>query len=496
MARSPASNAQQDSEAFNAALLDAQFALQENRRHAVLVVIAGADGAGKGAVANRLYDRLDAHHVETLYYGEPTGEERARPHFWRYWRDMPARGKIGLVLGGWHHAPLHARAADEIGRVDFEAALADINRFEAMLADEGVALLKIWLTADEKKARKRLAALREADGALRRPVVLEWEAIDTRKERRRLVEAGLEMARTSVGAAPGLVVPADDADARDEAVARALLDLLRRLDAEPAPAKAEKPEKPPRPDKPAKLAKPATARTGLAAGLDLTLKADPETYDDELDELQDRLTEATTSRRFRKSGLVLVFEGSDAAGKGGAIRRVRAALDPRQFRVRGVSAPSDEERARPYLWRFWRDIPRRGHVGIFDRSWYGRVLVERVEGFAAETEWRRAYGEIVDFERQIAQADYAIVKFWLAISPQEQLRRFDARETIASKRYKITPDDWRNREKWPAYDAAMTEMVERTSTAFAPWTLVEAEDKKYARLKVLRTIVERLETSG
>jgi polyphosphate:AMP phosphotransferase len=493
MTRPPAKTAAQDSETLNAALLDAQFELQENRRRAVLVVIAGADGAGKGAVANRLYDRLDAHHVETLYYGDPTDDERGRPQFWRYWRDMPARGKIGLVLGGWHHAPLHARATDENSRVEFEAALADINRFEEMLTLEGVALLKIWLTADEKKARKRLAALREADGALRRPVVLEWEAVDTKKERRRLIEAGLEMARTSVGAAPWLVVPADDADARDAAVARALLELLRRLNDEPAPAR---PEKPPRPDKPAKLAKPGTARTGRAAGLDLTLKADPATYDDELDELQDRLTEAATSRRFRKSGLVLVFEGPDAAGKGGAIRRVRAALDPRQFRVHGVSAPTDEEKARPYLWRFWRNIPRRGHIGIFDRSWYGRVLVERVEGFATEAEWRRAYGEIVDFERQIAQADYAIVKFWLAISPQEQLRRFNARETIASKRYKITPDDWRNRDKWAAYDAAMTDMVERTSTAFAPWTLVEAEDKKYARLKVLRTIVERLETSG
>ena len=166
MTRPPAKTAAQDSETLNAALLDAQFELQENRRRAVLVVIAGADGAGKGAVANRLYDRLDAHHVETLYYGDPTDDERGRPQFWRYWRDMPARGKIGLVLGGWHHAPLHARATDENSRVEFEAALADINRFEEMLTLEGVALLKIWLTADEKKARKRLAALREADGRL------------------------------------------------------------------------------------------------------------------------------------------------------------------------------------------------------------------------------------------------------------------------------------------------------------------------------------------
>lgn len=467
------------------ALLDAQFELVEAGRNAVLVVIAGSDGAGKGAVANRLYDRLDAHYVETMYYGTPSEEERNRPPFWRYWRDMPARGRIGLVLGGWHHAPLLARATGEISRIEFERQLAEINRFEEMLTAEGVRLLKIWLAADEKKARKRLAALREEDGALRRPVVIEWEDVDTKKERRRLVEAGLEMARTSVGAAPWLVVPADDAEARDAAVAEALVELLQRVNSEPP---AEKPAAA------AAANKPGKARRGPR--LDLSLKADPTTYADELDDLQDRLTEVTTARRFRKSGLVLVFEGVDAAGKGGAIRRVRAALDPRQFRVHGTSAPTDEERARPYLWRFWRNIPRRGDVGIFDRSWYGRVLVERVEGFAAEPDWRRAYDEIVDFERQVAQADYAIVKFWLAISQQEQLRRFQEREANAAKRYKLTPDDWRNRDKWAAYEAAMADMVERTSTAFAPWTIVEAEDKAYARLKVLRAIVERLEASG
>lgn len=469
----------------NETLLDAQFELQEARRHTVLVVIAGSDGAGKGAVANRLYDKLDAHFVETLYYGAPGEEERKRPHFWRYWRDMPARGRIGLVLGGWHHAPLLARATGEISRVEFERQLAEINRFEDMLAAEGVRLLKIWLAADEKKARKRLAALREEDGALRRPVVIEWDEVDTKKERRRLIEAGLEMARTSPGAAPWMIAPADDADERDIVVTQALIDLLQRINAEPAAQKAAAP---------AKASKPAKAIA--TAKLDLSLKADPATYADELDALQDRLTEATTARRFRKSGLVLVFEGNDAAGKGGAIRRVRAALDPRQFRVHGTSAPTEEERARPYLWRFWRNIPKRGDVGIFDRSWYGRVLVERVEGFADEADWRRAYGEIVDFERQIALADYAVVKFWLAISPEEQLRRFEQREANAAKRYKITPDDWRNRDKWAAYDAARAEMIARTSTAFAPWTLVEAEDKPFARLKVLRTIVERLEASG
>ena len=467
------------------ALLDAQFDLQEAKTHAVLVVIAGSDGAGKGAVANRLYDRLDAHYVETLYYGAPTEDERLRPPFWRYWRDLPAKGRIGLVLGGWHHAPLLARATGDLDEDGFRTALAEINAFEQMLIAEGAALVKIWLAADEKKARKRLEALREEDGALRRPVVVEWDEIDAKKERKRLAKAGLEMAEASVGGASWTVIPADDEDKRDEAAAQALLDALTRVNAKAASAKTAKPA--------AKASSAGKAVKFPTPQLDLTRKADPATYADELDALQDRLTEATTAKRFRKRGLVLVFEGNDAAGKGGAIRRVRAALDPRQFRVHGTSAPTDEEKARPYLWRFWRNLPRRGHVAIFDRSWYGRVLVERVEGFAAEVDWRRAYGEIVDFERQIAEGGFEIVKFWLAISPEEQMRRFKAREDTAIKRYKITPEDWRNRDKWPAYEAAMAEMIARTGTDFAPWTLVEAEDKYFARLKVTRTIVERLE---
>ncbi len=190
---------------------------------------------------------------------------------------------------------------------------------------------------------------------------------------------------------------------------------------------------------------------------------------------------------------MLAFEGNDAAGKGGAIRRVRAALDPRRFRVHGVAAPTDEELARPYLWRFWRNVPRRGHVAIFDRSWYGRVLVERVEGYCAPDDWLRAYQEINDFERQLAEADYVIVKFWLAIDQEEQLARFEDRDAQPTKRYKLTPHDWRNRDKWPLYERAATDMIDRTSSRAAPWTLVEANDKKFARLKVLRAIVERLE---
>ena len=194
-----------------------------------------------------------------------------------------------------------------------------------------------------------------------------------------------------------------------------------------------------------------------------------------------------------KRSLVVVFEGSDAAGKGGSIRRIAAAIDARQYQIIPIAAPTEEERVQPYLWRFWRHIPRTGRLAIFDRSWYGRVLVERVEGFCTEADWLRAYAEINDFEHQLTGAGVVVVKFWLQISAEEQLRRFKEREATDFKRFKITEEDWRNREKWGAYDAAVCDMVDRTSTGLAPWTLVEANDKNFARVKVLQTVCERLE---
>jgi polyphosphate kinase 2 (PPK2 family) len=208
---------------------------------------------------------------------------------------------------------------------------------------------------------------------------------------------------------------------------------------------------------------------------------------------QGKLSELARDPRFKGRSLVCAFEGADAAGKGGAIRRIGAALDARQYQVIPVAAPTEEERAQPYLWRFWRHMPRRGRFAIFDRTWYGRVLVERVEGYCSENDWLRAYSEINDFEHELSEAGAILVKFWLQVSQEEQLKRFKEREKIEFKRFKITEEDWRNREKWDAYQAAICDMVDRTSTGTAPWTLVEANDKGYARVKILRTVCERLE---
>ena len=468
-------------------LLNAQFQLIDKKRRSLLVLIHGPDGSGKGAVLNRLYGWLDARKLQTLTFEAPDGAERAHPPAWKYWRDLPGYGEIGIMLGSWYQAALSERALGHMGRSAFTAVLEDIRRYEAMLEAEGVSVLKLWLYLGAEEALARLKALDKRNYS--RPVVRQWTQVDTPKERQRLWEAAEEVVRlTSTPFSPWHVVPAVDGEYRDATVGTLLLETLRTLDAAPD-----------RPAPPAQV-NPAEVPTGLPhfsilSTLDLTRKLDEATYDAELETAQRRITRLTTSPDFAKRGLVVVFEGSDAAGKSSTIMRLRRAMDPRRFRVHPIAAPTDEERARPYLWRFWRRVPALGDIAIFDRSWYGRVLVERVEGFCTPADWGRAYGEINDFEDQLTKAGYIVVKFWLAISPEEQARRFAQRETVAYKRFKLTPEDWRNREKWPLYDAAVTEMVDRTSTRDAPWTLVEAEDKLHARVKVAKTVADRLEAA-
>ncbi len=465
------------------ALLDAQFDLVERRSFAAIVVIAGVDCAGKGEAIQKLYQWLDPRHLHTRAYSAPTDEERARPRMWRYWRDLPPKGTIGIVFGSWYNDPVKAYVLDQIDDLVFERELEAINRFETMLADEGVLILKLWFHISRAEQKKRLKKLKGKAGAGRH-VLEEWSGVEHHLA---ATGAGEKTAqRTSTPYAPWVVVPSADDRFRDLTMGQTIEGALRQRLAKgggPPPLAA-----------PALIAAP-DRRTVLDA-LDLTHAVAKPKYEKRLSELQDRLAALSDAETFSDIGLVLVFEGNDAAGKGGSIRRVTRALDPRRFDIYRVGAPSDEERAQPWLWRFWRRLPRKGNVAIFDRSWYGRVLVERVEGYCGEAEWLRAYNEINDFEAQLAEARLVVVKFWLAISQDEQLRRFEARADTPYKQYKITDEDWRNRDKWDLYRQAVGDMVDRTSTSFAPWTLVEAEDKRYARLKVLDTICDRIEAAA
>ena len=289
---------------------------------------------------------------------------------------------------------------------------------------------------------------------------------------------------TSTAAAPWTVIEGSDENYRTISVARHLLDTVR--------ARLQQKDGKTRRKGVAPFERSLDGRD-LINSLDLTQALSRKKYETELELLEGRLNLLARDPRFKARSLIAVFEGNDAAGKGGAIRHMTGALDARWYDIIPVSAPNEEERAHTYLWRFWRNLPRLGRIAIFDRSWYGRVLVERVEGFCSEADWMRAYAEINDFEHQLHRNGAIVVKFWLAISADEQLKRFKAREKTRFKRFKITPDDWRNRDKWDDYEMAVCDMVDRTSTEIAPWTLVEANDKYFARIKVLKVLCERLE---
>jgi polyphosphate:AMP phosphotransferase len=353
-----------------------------------------------------------------------------------------------------------------------------------MLANEGTLILKFWLHLSKEKQKKRLTSLARDPRTRWRVTDADWRNIERYDSTRKVAEQVLR--QTSLAEAPWTIVEGEDPRYRNLTVATALLrEMRKRLD-ETTPVAQEREASPP-------LAPPIDGLHVLDR-LDLGQKLDKPSYEKQLEELQGRLSSAMRKSRFRKRhAVVAVFEGNDAAGKGGSIRRVTGALDARQFEIVPVAAPLEEELAQPYLWRFYRRVPRLGRMTIFDRSWYGRVLVERVEGLCSEADWMRAYSEINDFESQLVERGVMVVKFWLAISQEEQLARFEEREKTSFKRFKIGEEDYRNRAKWSEYAGAVNDMVERTSTVGAPWTLVEANDKHFARIKVLRTLVEAIE---
>jgi polyphosphate:AMP phosphotransferase len=466
------------------ALLQAQFDLAADARFPVLIVIGGVDGAGKGETVNLLNEWMDPRHIHTVAFGDPSDEEIERPAMWRFWRELPPKGKIGIVFGSWYTDPIVDRVSAQAKNGEVRRAIDRIVRFEDMLFNEGTLILKFWFHLSRKQQKKRLRQL-EGDPLTRwRVSPIDWERYALYERFRDVSEEVLR--ETSTGRAPWNVVEGADPRYRALTVGRVLLEAIqRRLKDKEA-------------RRPVTQAAPPVALLDspkLVRDLDLTQKLARPQYERKREKLQGALNLLARDKRFRKRSLILVFEGSDAAGKGGAIRRVTGALDARQFGIVPVAAPTEEERAQPYLWRFWRHVPRQGRVTIFDRSWYGRVLVERVEGFCGDADWMRAYSEINDFEEQLVESGVVLCKFWLQISKKMQLERFREREATSFKRFKITDEDWRNRKKWDDYESAVADMVDRTSTADAPWTLVEAEDKLFARVKVLRTVVERLKES-
>ncbi len=467
--------------ALREALLDAQYDLLESKKFPVIILIAGVDGAGKGETVNVLNEWMDARHIQTHALTAPSADDTERPAFYRFWRHLPPKGKTGIFFTSWYTAPILSRANKLISRADLDQQMEEARRFERMLVSEGALILKFWFHLSKEQQHDRLTKLEKSSKTRWRVTERDWAHFELYDRFRKTSERALR--ETSTAEAPWIVVEGADARYRNLTIGKAILSAVRsRLDAAAPPA-IDAPPPPP----------PPIDELNVLKKLDLTQKVEKDAYKDDLEKLQRKLALLTLDPRFKELSVVAAFEGADAAGKGGAIRRITSALDARLYHLHPIAAPTEEERAQPYLWRFWRHLPRLGKLAIFDRTWYGRVLVERVEGFCSEADWMRAYSEINDFEQQMTDSSSVVVKFWLHIDQDEQLARFKEREATAFKRFKITPDDWRNREKWSVYERAVCDMVDRTSSEIAPWTLVESNDKYFARLKILKTLIDRIE---
>lgn len=475
----------QEAPKLREALLQAQYRLLQESKTAVVILVNGVDGAGRGETVNVLNEWMDPRHIRTEAFGPMTESDRRHPEMWRFWQVLPPKGHIGILFGSWYTDPILSHVLGHEKHDRFVHRLERIRQFERMLAAEGVVLVKFWFHLSKKAAKDRMKAL-ESDPKT------SWRVTPQQKENFKHYDEFIRVSdealrKTSLGEAPWLVIEGTDPHYRYLTAGRHLLEVLQHKLAQPVDRRRAS-----HAVLSAPLDEPLDHRSLLGAQ-DYSRSLSRKHYDDELETLQGRLNRLSRDPRMQKRSVVVVFEGMDAAGKGSTIRRITQALDARFYRVVPVAAPNENERAQPYLWRFWRYIPQHGRSVIFDRSWYGRVLVERVEGFCSEADWMRAYGEINEYEEELTEAGVIIVKFWLAVTPQEQLRRFKERQDTPHKNFKITEEDWRNREKWPQYERAVGDMIDRTSTQVAPWHVVASDDKLWSRIEVLRRLCDQLE---
>ncbi len=461
-------------------LLDLQYQLMK-ADFSVILVIAGDDRSGRHETINVLHEWMDPRFLEANAYGAPTEEEMARPFFWRYWRDLPPKGRIGIYLRDWATFSIAQRMDRVIDSDRMDQRVYFINRFEKALVQDGALIVKCWLHLPKDELKARLKKHAKNPEKFWRVNQTDERILKKYKSLGTLTEKVLRL--TNTAEAPWHIIESTDDNYRNLKVGEILLEAISaRMEALGAKDRRSM----------IKAARQANPQTILDK-VDLSSSLSVVDYERKLDKWQSKCARLFMAAQKRGLSNVMVFEGWDAAGKGGAIRRITATMDAGFYRVVPISAPSDEALARHYLWRFWKHLPLQGNTVIFDRSWYGRVLVERVEGFARTAEWQRAYYEINDFEEQMKTHGMVLNKFWLHIDADEQLRRFKERETTPHKRFKIGPEDYRNRSRRDDYELAANEMIKYTSTEYAPWHLIATNCKRHGRIEVLKTLAESLE---
>lgn len=481
-----------DPEEYQRLLPDLRLQLvqaQQNLQQAgasVLIVIDGVEGAGRGAVIQQLNEWMDPRGLTTEAFWNLPSSFEERPEFWRYWVSLPKKGDIGIFFGAWYGQLLRSIIKDDANKNKVERAQQRILQFERMISLERVTIVKIWLHLSKKAQKKRLEHIRENPRTHWRTFKLDPDSETAYDD---YIEAADKvMLSTHTEQAPWVIVDSSDPKSQNLNVAKLLLEgLARAIEGEPTVSQSEAME----PLTKYKLRDSEPALSHLHNLADSELPS-PRQSKNQLKSLQAEFNDLTWKAFKRGISTVAAFEGWDAAGKGGCIRRLTKSIDARLYKIISTGPPNDQENAFPYLWRFWKPLPQAGHVVIFDRSWYGRLLVERIEGFATENEWRRAFDEINEFEAQLVENGIVVLKYWLHITKDVQLERFRSREAIPYKRYKITNDDWRNRKKWDAYQVAVEEMVKKTNTKAAPWAIIPANEKKYARVLVVEEACRRL----
>ncbi len=450
----------------------------------VLILFDGWGGAGKGDLIGKLIENFDPRGFQVYANAAAEPQEKRRPWLWRYWQELPAYGKICVMDRSWYQDVSVGRIEEELSQEEVLRRIHSIKMLERQLTDDGYVVLKFFLHISKKEQKERFEALQADKNTQWRVTEQDWKRNRNYETYFRAFDEMISY--TDTPNAPWHVLPCQDKYAARLSMLRLVRDQLQR-----ALAKKELPH----PPQTAEIMMPPIFHLlpmPKLSQVTLEQKLEGEAYKKRLKDLQEQLEELHNKIYRKKMPVIICYEGWDAAGKGGNIKRVAAALDPRGYEVVPIASPTKEELAHQYLWRFWRKLPKTGHITIFDRTWYGRVMVERIEGFCSEEAWKRAYREINEFELELHDWGAVILKFWLQIDQQEQLVRFEERQNTPEKQWKITEEDWRNRAKWPLYEQAVDEMLQYTSTDFAPWHIISSQDKKFGRIQAMTILVEEL----